>query len=170
VPRELTTAFTYNSFLTPTSHYDAGECFALLGHNGAGKSTTINCLTTGNFTEGDVLVYGDSIGTYAGMGDVRQIMGVCPQFDVLWPELTGREHLLLFASIKGLPPSAHTEQAIKLLEEVKLTEAADLRAGAYSGGMKRRLSVAVALLGDPKARFSLRAHEARHVQFLQWIQ
>lgn len=85
------------------------------------------------------------------MSRVRPIMGVCPQFDVLWDQLTGLEHLRVFAAIKGIPRADRKHEVAKLLEEVKLTEAGRVRAGAYSGGMRRRLSVAIALLGDPKA-------------------
>ena len=79
-----------------------GECFCQLGPNGAGKSTTINALTgVVPLSGGDALVYGQSIASAGGMDAVWPLMGVCPQFDVLWDELTGREHLQLFASIKG---------------------------------------------------------------------
>ncbi|KFM28559.1 ABC transporter A family member 2 [Auxenochlorella protothecoides] len=103
--------------------------------------------------EGDALVYGTSIASSGGMARTRPIMGVCPQFDVLWDELTGLEHLHVFAAIKGIPAATRAAEAAKLLEEVKLTEAGSVRAGAYSGGMRRRLSVAMALLGDPKLVF-----------------
>ncbi|GFZ07755.1 ATP-binding cassette A2 [Actinidia rufa] len=72
------------------------------------------------------------------------------KFDILWDALSGREHLHLFAGIKGLPPASIKSVAEKSLAEVRLTEAARTRAGSYSGGMKRRLSVAIALIGDPK--------------------
>ncbi|XP_030937873.1 ABC transporter A family member 2-like isoform X2 [Quercus lobata] len=71
-------------------------------------------------------------------------------FDILWDALSGQEHLYLFASIKGLPPNYIESIAHKLLDEVRLTESANGRAGSYSGGMKRRLSFAIALIGDPK--------------------
>ncbi|KAH9540293.1 hypothetical protein CY35_15G104500 [Sphagnum magellanicum] len=97
------------------------KLFCLLGPNGAGKTTTINCLTgIIPTTAGDGLVYGDSIRSTAGIANIRKNMGVCPQ---------GTE---------------------ELLSQVKLVEAANVRAGSYSGGMKRRLSVAIALIGDPK--------------------
>ncbi|PSC73883.1 ABC transporter A family member 2 isoform B [Micractinium conductrix] len=128
-----------------------GECFCLLGPNGAGKSTTINVLTgVQPFSGGDALVCGESIASGSGMDRVRPLMGVCPQFDVLWEQLTGREHLDVFGAIKGLPTAARRDEAARLLDDVRLTEAGSVRAGAYSGGMKRRLSVAIALLGDPQ--------------------
>ncbi|CBI15254.3 hypothetical protein VitviT2T_026113 [Vitis vinifera] len=132
-------------------NFPKNQLFCLLGPNGAGKTTTINCLTgITPVTEGDALIYGYSIRSSVGMSNIRRIIGVCPQFDILWNSLSGQEHLELFSSIKGLPPSSVKSVAQKSLAEVKLTQAAKMRAGSYSGGMKRRLSVAIALIGDPK--------------------
>lgn len=124
--------------------------FCLLGPNGAGKTTTINCLT-GVLppTGGDALVYGESITNPGSMERIRSVMGVCPQFDVQWGELTGAEHLYIYGRVKGLAASDVKAQSEDLLESVKLTSAAGQRSSAYSGGMRRRLSVAIALLGDP---------------------
>uniref|UniRef100_A0A383W084 ABC transporter domain-containing protein n=1 Tax=Tetradesmus obliquus TaxID=3088 RepID=A0A383W084_TETOB len=128
-----------------------GQLFCLLGPNGAGKTTTINCLTgVLPFSGGDALIYGTSISGEGGLDAVRPLMGVCPQFDVLWGELTGREHLAIAGHIKGLRFSTVRREAEELLGRVKLGHAAAVRSGSYSGGMKRRLSVALALLGDPK--------------------
>ncbi|XP_074567442.1 ABC transporter A family member 2-like [Curcuma longa] len=130
------------------------QLFCLLGPNGAGKTTVINCLTgITPVTGGDALIYGYSVRTSSGMSSIRRMIGVCPQFDILWDELSGKEHMHLFASIKGLPPSTIKSVAEKSLAEVKLTAAASVRSGSYSGGMKRRLSVAIALIGDPKMVF-----------------
>lgn len=130
---------------------EQNQLFCLLGPNGAGKTTTINCLTGAlPPTHGDALIYGQSIRSTGGMDKIRSQMGVCPQFDVLWPELSGLEHLMLYGRIKGCGWSKVQEEAQTLLEKVKLTYAGKQRSGAYSGGMKRRLSVAIALLGDPK--------------------
>ncbi|CAK9158689.1 unnamed protein product [Ilex paraguariensis] len=127
------------------------QLFCLLGPNGAGKTTAINCLTgITPVTGGDALIYGDSIRNSVGMSNIRRKIGVCPQFDILWDALSGQEHLHLFASIKGLPPATIKAVGQKSLAEVRLTEAARMRAGSYSGGMKRRLSVAIALIGEPK--------------------
>ncbi|XP_068647443.1 ABC transporter A family member 2-like [Aristolochia californica] len=144
-----------------TSHFHAikgiwvnfakDQLFCLLGPNGAGKTTVINCLTgITPVTRGDALIYGYSIRSAVGMSSIRRLIGVCPQFDILWEALSGQEHLHLFASIKGLHPVSIKTVAEKALAEVKLNDAAKLRAGSYSGGMKRRLSVAIALIGDPK--------------------
>ncbi|KAF5734706.1 ABC transporter A family member 2-like [Tripterygium wilfordii] len=127
------------------------QLFCLLGPNGAGKTTAINCLTgITPVTAGDALIYGYSVRSSVSMSNIRRIIGVCPQFDILWDALSGREHLHLFASIKGLPRASIKSVAEKSLAEVRLIEAAKMRAGSYSGGMKRRLSVAIALIGDPK--------------------
>ena len=126
------------------------QLFALLGPNGAGKTTMINMLTgflpvsTGNA----VVLHKNAINS-ADMAQIRRRMGVCPQFDTLWDGLTAREHLLLFGAIKGLAPASVPIEAQRLLEEVRLTDSADILAGHYSGGMRRRLSVAIALVGDP---------------------
>ncbi|XP_031273582.1 ABC transporter A family member 2-like [Pistacia vera] len=144
---------------TPPYHAVKGLCvniakdqlFCLLGPNGAGKTTTISCLTgITPATGGDALIYGNSIGNSVGMSKIRKIIGVCPQFDILWNALSGEEHLQLFASIKGLPSDSIKSVTENSLAEVRLTKAAKVRAGSYSGGMKRRLSVAIALVGDPK--------------------
>ncbi|KAK4568284.1 hypothetical protein RGQ29_003887 [Quercus rubra] len=127
------------------------QLFCLLGPNGAGKTTTINCLTgISPVTGGDATIYGHSVRNSVGMSNIRKLIGVCPQFDILWDALSGQEHLYLFASIKGLPPNYIESIAQKLLDEVRLTESTNGRAGSYSGGMKRRLSFAIALIGDPK--------------------
>ncbi|CAI5957490.1 unnamed protein product [Closterium sp. NIES-64] len=130
------------------------KLFCLLGPNGAGKSTTIHCLTgILPTTAGDGLIYGHSIRDPGSMAAIRAIMGVCPQFDILWDRLTSQEHLYLFARIKGLLPSQIPKECSMLLEEVKLTNVTRSRTSGYSGGMKRRLSVAIALIGDPKIVF-----------------
>ncbi|KAL2613565.1 hypothetical protein R1flu_025257 [Riccia fluitans] len=130
------------------------KLFCLLGPNGAGKTTTINCLTgIIPTTDGDALIYGDSIRSTSGMAKIRSYMGVCPQFDILWDALSGREHLHLFGSIKGLQSADIISGTERLLAQVKLSDAAKVRSGSYSGGMKRRLSVAIALIGDPKIVF-----------------
>ncbi|KAL2515977.1 ABC transporter A family member 2 [Forsythia ovata] len=132
-------------------NFPTDQLFCLLGPNGAGKTTAINCLTgITPVTSGDALIYGYSIRSSTGMSNIRRTIGVCPQSDILWDALSGEEHLYLFASIKGLPPASIEAVVQKLLAEVKLTEAAKMRAGSYSGGMRRSLGVAIALIGEPK--------------------
>ncbi|XP_024541685.1 ABC transporter A family member 2 [Selaginella moellendorffii] len=130
------------------------KLFCLLGANGAGKTTTINCLTgILPVTAGDAYVYGESIKSTHGMNRIRSYMGVCPQFDILWGSLTGREHLHIFAKIKGIDQTKQREKVEEMLAKVKLTEAGNTRSDSYSGGMKRRLSVAISLVGDPKVLY-----------------
>ncbi|XP_060170118.1 ABC transporter A family member 2-like [Lycium barbarum] len=128
------------------------QLLCMLGPNGAGKTTTISCLTGINpVTAGDASVYDQSIRSSMGMTNIRRMMGVCPQFDILWDALSGEEHLQLFANIKGLPPAEIDTVVAQLLSQSKITKvAAKMRSSSYSGGMKRRLSVAAALIGDPK--------------------
>jgi ABC-type multidrug transport system ATPase subunit len=129
---------------------ETGKLFALLGPNGAGKTTTINLLTgVLPVTAGDATVCNHSV-VRGGLSAIRRLMGVCPQFDILWAELTAAEHLRLFAALKGLPRAQWDATTAELLERTKLTPAAHRRSSTYSGGMKRRLSVAVALIGDPE--------------------
>ncbi|KAK6123307.1 hypothetical protein DH2020_042958 [Rehmannia glutinosa] len=104
-------------------NFPKDQLFCLLGPNGAGKTTAINCLTgITPVTGGDALIYGNSIRSSSGMSNIRRMIGVCPQFDILWDALSGEEHLSLFASIKGLAPASVKLVAQKLLAEVKLTD------------------------------------------------
>ena len=128
------------------------QIFALLGHNGAGKSTTISMLSgLTPPTAGDAWAYGSSITT--DLAGLRQIMGVCPQHDVLWPDLTVGEHLTYFARIKGIPVGKVQEAVLGIVRDVGLTEKMDTLSRELSGGMKRKLSVGIALIGDPKVVF-----------------
>ncbi|XP_024017032.1 ABC transporter A family member 2 [Morus notabilis] len=127
------------------------QLFCLLGTSGAGKTSLIYCLTgITPVTGGDALISGNSIRSSVDISRIRKLIGVCPQFDILWDALSGQEHLQLFASIKGLHQASIQSVVQKSLEEVRLTEAAKKQAGSYSGGMRRRLSLAIALIGDPK--------------------
>lgn len=128
-----------------------GEIFALLGHNGAGKTTTMGAIT--GFlspTSGRVSVYGLEIPK--DMAAIRCITGVCPQHNALWPELTAMEHLECFGGIRGFNRSskAFRDSCDHLLLEVGLGGRRDFRSDSLSGGMQRKLSVAIAFVGDPK--------------------
>ncbi|CAN4100428.1 unnamed protein product [Withania somnifera] len=130
------------------------QLFCLLGPNGAGKTTVISCLTgITPVTRGNALIYGNSVRSSVGISNIRKLIGVCSQFDTLWDALSGQEHLELFATIKGLSQTSKRSEAKKLLADVKLDDVAKVRAGSYSGGMKRRLSLGIALIGDPKLLF-----------------
>eukprot|EP01103_Thecamoeba_quadrilineata_P015557 TRINITY_DN4957_c0_g2_i1.p1 TRINITY_DN4957_c0_g2~~TRINITY_DN4957_c0_g2_i1.p1 ORF type:complete len:1851 (-),score=296.09 TRINITY_DN4957_c0_g2_i1:13-5565(-) len=129
-----------------------GELFCLLGHNGAGKTTTINILT-GLFASsaGCASIYGLDVDTQ--IAEIRKQTGVCPQHDILWNELTAREHLRLFAKLKDVNSNEIEEAIQNKLEQMGLEKVGDNKAGTFSGGMKRRLSVAISAIGDPKIIF-----------------
>ena len=128
---------------------ETDQLVAMLGHNGAGKSTLINVLT-------GVLSPTAGYGTIAGfdiedeMEEIRKLTGYCPQHDILWSELTAREHLRLFAWLKGVPKAQIAATIDQKLDEVSLGEVGDALVGTFSGGMKRRLSVAISGIGSPK--------------------
>ncbi|KAJ9543250.1 hypothetical protein OSB04_022957 [Centaurea solstitialis] len=125
------------------------QILALLGHNGAGKSTTISMLV-GLLapTSGDALVFGKSILT--DMDDIRKNLGVCPQYDILFPELTVKEHLEIFANIKGVNEESLGSSVTEMVDEVGLADKLNTNVSALSGGMKRKLSLGIALIGDSK--------------------
>lgn len=122
--------------------------FGLLGQNGAGKTTSISIIS-GSLkpTAGTVFIGGYDI--TKSTSRARQLIGVCPQFDVLFDRLTVEEHLLFFARLKGVSIFEEAKHVKAIIEEVGLEEARRRYATALSGGMKRRLSIAIALIGDP---------------------
>uniref|UniRef100_A0A669R2C8 ATP binding cassette subfamily A member 4 n=1 Tax=Phasianus colchicus TaxID=9054 RepID=A0A669R2C8_PHACC len=125
-----------------------GECFGLLGVNGAGKTTTFKMLTGDTeVTSGDAIVAGNSVLTH--ISNVHQNMGYCPQFDALDDLLTGREHLYLYARLRGVPAEEIKRVAEWGIQKLGLPMYADQLAGTYSGGNKRKLSTAIALIGCP---------------------
>jgi ABC-2 type transport system ATP-binding protein len=129
-----------------------GEIYGFLGPNGAGKSTTVLMLTTLlPPTSGTATVGGFDIVRQGAQ--VRQSIGAALQEAALDSILTGREHLLLQATLQGIPSAERKQRAAALLERVGLTEAADRRVGGYSGGMKRRLDLALALVHGPRILF-----------------
>ena len=130
-----------------------GQIFTLLGHNGAGKSTMLNALTgLYPMTSGHVTVLGRDLA--AEMDQIRMQMGVCPQHDILYSHLSVREHLELYAAIKGVPEAEVAAAAQRMIDEVGLGATGDNKAnalaGTLSGGQKRKLSVGIALIGDSK--------------------
>jgi ATP-binding cassette, subfamily A (ABC1), member 3 len=130
-----------------------GECFGLLGINGAGKTTTMSILTA-EFppTSGDAILGGYSV-THEPQNIRRQI-GYCPQFCAHFENMTGREHLEMYAAIKGVPENRVDEIVSKKLEQVGLSDYdSDRLSTHYSGGMKRRLSLACATIGQPRIIF-----------------
>ncbi|KAG9397224.1 ABC transporter [Carpediemonas membranifera] len=129
------------------------ELLCLLGPNGAGKTTTISMMS-GLFapTAGDGLVYGRSISTE--MHVVRKMTGMCPQHDVCtFQQLTASEHIMLFAAIKGLSIRQLRREIKDRIADVNLQDQARSRVSSFSGGMRRRLSIAISLIGSPRLIF-----------------
>ena len=131
---------------------DPGEIYGFLGPNGAGKSTTVHVLTTLlPPTAGTALVAG-----YDVVNDgpkIRGLIGVALQEAALDPLLTARDHLRLQATLQSVPKAQRETRAEELLHRVGLVDAADRKVSGYSGGMKRRLDLALALVHSPRILF-----------------
>jgi lipooligosaccharide transport system ATP-binding protein len=126
-----------------------GETFGLLGPNGAGKSTTmrmIACRTP--LTSGELLVEGFDVRTHGR--EIRSLIGVVPQENNLDPDLNVRRNLIIYASYYRIPKSRAAERADELLNFIGLSKRADAKIDHLSGGMKRRLMIARALLHQPR--------------------
>ncbi len=129
-----------------------GEIFGLLGPNGAGKTTTINVLcglvmpTSGSATVGGYDVSSET-------GKVKDLIGVSPQDTAVFSYLTGRENLELFGNLHAMSRERLRQSVDDLLGKLGLLDDAKRRAGKYSGGMKRRINLAMALVSDPKIIF-----------------
>jgi len=129
-----------------------GELFGLLGPNGSGKTTTINCLSgLVKPTKGKMKVAGFDVETE--IQKVRAVLGVSPQETAVYSHLSGRENIELFGSLYSIPKDQLKRNTEYLLEKVGLVEDAKRRVGRYSGGMKRRANMAMALVQDPKIAF-----------------
>lgn len=130
----------------------AGTIFALLGPNGAGKTTTVNVLTTLLVPDaGKAVVAGHDVVTETKA--VRAAIGVTGQFASVDDLLTGEENLLLMADLLHLPRAEGKRIAHRMLDRFELTEAAGRPAASYSGGMRRKLDLAMTLVGEPRIIF-----------------
>jgi ABC-2 type transport system ATP-binding protein len=130
----------------------AGTVFSLLGPNGAGKTTTVNVLTTLMKADaGTVRVAGHDVA--AETKAVRAVIGVTGQFAAVDELLTGQENLQLMADLKRLAPGGGRRVVAELLERFDLTESAQKLVATYSGGMRRKLDLAMTLVGDPQIIF-----------------
>ena len=127
-----------------------GEIFALLGENGAGKTTTIKILATlSKMTAGTAIVNGFDV--IKNPNDVRKSISLTGQFTAIDEILTGRENLIMMAKLRHLSqPKAIAQE---MLDKFDLTEAADRKTSTYSGGMKRRLDLAMSFIGEPAVIF-----------------
>ncbi|MFB8388418.1 ATP-binding cassette domain-containing protein [Microbacterium sp. NPDC055910] len=131
---------------------ERGEVFALLGPNGAGKTTTINILTTlAQPDEGTASVIG--IDVVRQPDEVKRRISLTGQAAAVDDVLTGTENLVMLARLSGFAPRRARERAAELLERFDLTDAAGKRVGAYSGGMRRRLDLALSFVVAPEVLF-----------------
>jgi ABC-2 type transport system ATP-binding protein len=126
-----------------------GEVFGFLGPNGAGKTTSIKMMVgLLKPTSGQILIDGEKI--EAASRQVKKSIGVCPQDIVVWNRLTCMENLLTIADMYEVPRKVTEGRAEEMLEDLKLTDKKDVLAANLSGGMKRRLNVAMALIHNPE--------------------
>jgi len=129
-----------------------GQTFGLLGVNGAGKTTTFKMLTGDiSVSSGDAFVH-----SHSARNDIKQVhsnLGYCPQFDGLIGEMTGRETIRMFARLRGIPEGEIDDLADDLAASLIFTKHLDKQVKNYSGGNKRKLSTAMALVGNPPIVF-----------------
>jgi len=126
-----------------------GSLYGLLGPNGAGKTTTISMLSTIlPPTSGTAKILGYDI--HKDAKKIRQIIGVCPQEIVLYERLTARENINLIAKMHGINKTEYKKKTDELLDRMGLLERADSLVKTYSGGMKRRVNVLMAVIHDPE--------------------
>src|ERR1700742_2291695 len=131
---------------------EPGQIYGFLGPNGAGKSTTVHMLTTLlPPTAGSARVAGHDV--VRDGAAVRDAIGAALQEAALDPNLTARDHMRLQGALHGMSKADRTRRGNELIERVGLSEAADRKVGGYSGGMKRRLDLALALLHGPRVLF-----------------
>jgi len=124
---------------------ERGTCLSILGHNGAGKTTTMNALIgLVEPTSGTALLLGHDIRFDRDL--IRRKLGMCPQHDLLYDQLTILEHCSLYMNVKGL---SNSDRINSVLTDVILFDVRHKKANELSGGMKRRLSLAISLMGDP---------------------
>jgi len=148
--QDLKKSFGENQAVQGVSfNVEQGEIFSLLGPNGAGKTTTISMLSCLLRPDaGDARVMGHSIRT--GEMGVKSVLGVVPQEIALYEDLTARENLTFWGKMYGLRGSALKSRVNEVLDVIGLSDRANERVGKYSGGMKRRVNIGVALLHKPK--------------------
>jgi ABC-2 type transport system ATP-binding protein len=154
VARNLDKSFNGNHAVNGVSFsIEKGEIFGLLGPNGAGKTTTIRILSTITQPDrGEVTIGGFSVKHNAD--DVRSIIGICPQELALYSDMTAFDNLVFFGRMAGLSSPDAREQAMVNLELMGLSDRAKKgKVDKFSGGMKRRVNLAIALMANPKLLF-----------------
>ncbi|EMP40152.1 ATP-binding cassette sub-family A member 9, partial [Chelonia mydas] len=128
-----------------------GQITALLGHSGAGKSTLLNILSgLCPPSEGSAMIYKYKVSEMEDLEEIRKIIGVCPQFNIQFEVLTVKENLRIFAKIKGIQPKEVEQEVQKVLTMLKIKDIQDCQASSLSSGQKRKLTLGIAILGDPQ--------------------
>uniref|UniRef100_A0A8C3HAY3 ATP binding cassette subfamily A member 10 n=1 Tax=Chrysemys picta bellii TaxID=8478 RepID=A0A8C3HAY3_CHRPI len=128
-----------------------GQITALLGHSGAGKSTLLNILSgLCPPSEGSAMIYKYKVSEMEDLEEIRKIIGVCPQFNIQFEVLTVKENLRIFAKIKGIRLKEVEQEVQNVLTMLKIKDIQDCQASNLSGGQKRKLTLGIALLGDPQ--------------------
>ncbi|XP_055264698.1 ATP-binding cassette sub-family A member 6 isoform X6 [Moschus berezovskii] len=128
-----------------------GQITAILGHSGAGKSVLLRILSGSSVpTEGSVTIYNKNLSEMQDLEEIQKITGICPQFNVQFDMLTVKENLRLFAKIKGIWPEDVEQEVQRVLLELDIENIQDDLATLLSEGQKRKLTIGIALLGDPQ--------------------
>ncbi|NWI46540.1 ABCA9 protein, partial [Picathartes gymnocephalus] len=131
-----------------------GQITALLGHSGAGKTTLLNVLSGFSFpSEGSATIYNYKLSEMGDREEIRGMMGICPQFNLQFEVLTVKENLKTFAEIKGIRSKEVEREVQNILELLDISNIQDSQADKLSGGQKRKLSIGIAMLGNPQVLF-----------------
>ncbi|RWS12259.1 ATP-binding cassette sub-family A member 1-like protein [Dinothrombium tinctorium] len=148
--KEFSVGFTKKVAITDASlEINRNQITVLLGHNGAGKTTMMNVIT-GIFPPSSGSVTIDGYDVVTNSKDARRSISLCPQHNVIYNELTVREHLKLFSAIKGTQWSSINGEVQKVTNQLNLFDKSNTAAQNLSGGMKRKLCLGIALIGDTK--------------------
>ena len=125
-----------------------GECFGLLGLNGAGKTTTFKCITQ-ELSQDNGTIYINGKNIAGRFNELNELFGYCPQFDAIFEHLTVYENLEFFANIKGIKKNLIKKLVNTMIKEMSLEEFTNKISGRLSGGNKRKLAVAISMIGNP---------------------
>ncbi|KAM4691855.1 ATP-binding cassette sub-family A member 9-like [Rhinophrynus dorsalis] len=128
-----------------------GQITALLGHSGAGKTTLLNILSgMCSSSSGSAIVYNYKVSDMGDLEEIKKRAGFCPQFDVKFDPLTVMENLRVFARIKGIPSNEVEKEVKKVISDLQMNDIENIEADKLSGGQKRKLTLGIAILGDPQ--------------------
>ncbi|NWR32825.1 ABCAA protein, partial [Tachuris rubrigastra] len=131
-----------------------GQITALLGHSGAGKTTLLNVLSGLTLpSEGSATIYDYKLSEIGDRKEIREMIGICPQFNTQFEVLTVKENLKTFAEIKGIKSKEVEREVQNVLELLDISNIQDTQAEKLSGGQKRKLSIGIAMLGNPQVLF-----------------